>query len=177
MKINIIPYIEVDGIRTATDTKIRELYQKTVEDGSDTTVFRGDFITNEDSFLIMAKQSGFFLLWYVDGKVAGYSWVDSFIHRTASAHFCSFKWFRKTGTGDEGVKQSLIMWLGLKRLDGSYLFDVILGLPSQKNIHVINLLKRGGYQFRGVIPNGVWNRAEQESEPCEIFTVTREDLL
>ena len=170
----IIPYIELDGIRTFDDTYIRGLYRQMVEDGTADTVFMDGCITDEEGFLNMFKYGGnnLFVL-TEDKRPVGITWLNGCKKNTATAHFCMFKCIWGKNSVDVG-KQTIQWLLNLKDETGRYYHDVITGVTPAKNRFAVGYIQKIGMNIVGEIPGLTWIAADGESSPAIISYITRE---
>ena len=90
MKIEVIPYIEVNGIRTFKDSEICNLYLSMLARSEN--IFTDGTVRNCEEFLEMFKY-GTNLLYVMlcDRKPAGFAFLNNFTPKTAYGHFCIFK--------------------------------------------------------------------------------------
>jgi len=110
VNVELIPYTEVDGIRTMSDSFLMELFMRTRDEGSDEYVFY-DGPMDFSTFVALFKTPGNFLfLIRADGDVVGYVWLNGWKEYTATAHFCFFKSIRGNGKAVEIGRQT-IRWL------------------------------------------------------------------
>jgi len=174
MKINIIPYIEVDGIRTATDSGIKKLFTRTVKDGLDKIVFYEGTVNTEDDFLKVVKYGEclFYIIKSEDDTI-GYVWLNRFENHTARYHFCAFQEY--WGDLAEVAKKIMDTLLHMESNDGTYLFDLLTGFIPVWNDRAIQFTLKHGGQSAGIIPNAIWNNEQQKSEDAVFIYYTRGD--
>ncbi len=99
MNLKIIPYTEVDGIKTFRDSDILDLYGRMVKDGTADTVFYEGTVSTREEFLASIKNRGTLLfILKVDDKIVGFTWLNRFENRTAHNHFVAFSevWGKET---------------------------------------------------------------------------------
>jgi len=171
-KILLLPYAEVDGIRTVKDSDIKNLFDRTVKDGSNKIVFYEGTIKTADQFLFMAKsQNVLFYLVLVDTETIGYVWLNRFENKTAHYHFCSFK--EHWGKNEEVGKHLLPTILGWTNKEDIPLFDLLIGYIPVWNKRAIGFSIKCGGKSAGVIPNAVWNNEKKKSEDAVFIYYTR----
>lgn len=174
MGIEMIPYTEVDGVRTATDSRIKEMFERTVKDGLDKIVFYEATIRTADEFL-QAMKFGDVLFYFlaVDGRTVGYTWLNRFENHTARQHFCVFKehWGRSLDLG-RFVLDKLIH---LKDRDGNFLFDLLTGFVPAWNKRAVDFSLKCGGKTHGAVPNAIWNNEKKCSEDAIFIFYTRGD--
>lgn len=173
--MTIIPYTELDGIRTFNDTVIKDLYRRMVEEGTAKRVFFDGSVSNEEAFLNMFKHNPENHLFVIktDGEPAAIAWLNGVRNYTATAHFCLFKrvWGKK---GIEVGKRAIQFFLNMKDWDGRYYHDVITGLTPSCNRLAVRWIQKIGMKILGEIPNVIWDAENQESVPGVISYITRE---
>ncbi len=174
MNFSILPYIELDGIRTVPDSKIKGLFDQTVTDCLQDIVFYEGTIKTAESFLAMAKSFGtFFYLLYDDKDVVGYTWLNRFENKTARQHYCVFKKF--WGKSIDIGKFTLESFLKQKDSEGDYIFDLLTGFIPAWNKKAINFSLKCGGKTYGEIPNAIYNAKMQRSEPAVFIYYIRGD--
>jgi len=173
MNLQIIPYTEVDGVRTFKDSEIKELFFQTQVDGLVNVVFYDGGVHTADAFLSMMKSPGCLMWICMDGEdTVGYTWLNRFENHTARQHFCFFKdyWGKSIDFGKYGLKTFLTM----KDRDGNYIFDLLTGYLPVWNIKARQFVEKCGAKTHGIIPNGIWNGITKQSEPAVFIYYTRE---
>jgi len=169
--VKIVPYVEVDGIRTFQDSTIIGLFERVVSDGIFDTIFYEGTVDSKEAFLTMMKGNGAILyLLLIEKEIIGFVWLNRFEGKTAHLHFCTFK--NTWGTG----KNVGIGRFTLRQLINMGCFDLFVGWLPVWNTHAINFVKACGAKTAGIIPNAVFNSKSGKSEPAEFIYLTREDL-
>lgn len=153
MKIELLPYAEIDGISTMTNSFVMGLYDRMKEDGTADIVFYDGSVRDADGFLRKMRYENIALYAvYADQKLAGVVWLNGFEGRVARCHWCVFSPYWAKGSVEIG-KASLRKILAIKERGGAYLYDMLLGiLPSSNERAVRYCLKCGGRKA-GVVPN------------------------
>ncbi|MCP3940050.1 MAG: GNAT family N-acetyltransferase [Desulfobacteraceae bacterium] len=172
MNIKLMPYTEIDGIRTISDSKIKKLFDRTICDGVAKTVFYEDTIQTNDQFLsAMKNEAVLFYLMIVDGEIVGYTWLNRFENHTARQHFCVFKdfWGKSIDLG----KQVLSDLLHMKDKAGNFIFDLLTGFVPAWNERAIKFSLKCGGKTYGKIPKAIWNDKKQISEDAFFIYYTR----
>jgi len=173
--ITLLPYTEVDGIRTAADSDIKRLFDRTVEDGTEKIVFYEGTIKTADQFLHMAKsRNALFYLVIIGTETIGYIWFNRLENKTAHYHFCSFKEY--WGKNEEIGKHILPTVLGWKNKKGGYLLDLLIGYIPIWNKRAIAFSLKCGGKSAGTIPNAIWNGETQKSEDAVFIYYTRGEV-
>lgn len=177
MNIKIVPYIEVNGMRTFSDSVIMGLFDRVVGESLYSTVFYEGTITSRDEFLnIMKGQYNHLYVLATEGdNIHGFVWLNRFEGRTAHLHFCTFKNTWGTGKNIEVGKHTLKELINMHGSCG-YFFDLLVGWLPKWNTHAIDFVNRCGAQTAGEIPNAIYNMASGESEPAVFIHLSREDL-
>lgn len=172
MTFHLLPYIEVDGIRTVPDSDIKRLFKRTEDDGLVPIVFCDDSITTAGHFINMAKFRGTMFFLIMDGtETIGYTWLNRIENRMARNHFCVFKayWGKTLEIG----KWVLAKLINAKDKNGKYCFDLFTGLVPVWNERAVNFALKCGGKTHGTIPNAIWNNAKKQSEDAVLIYHTR----
>ena len=172
MKFQLFPYTEIDGIKTASDSVVRNLFKRTMADGLDKIVFYEGGIQTEDEFLSMAKGNVLFYFLMDDNKAIGYMWLNRFENHTARQHYCVFKeyWGHTIDIG----KFTLRTLLNMKDKDDNFVFDLLTGFVPAWNKKAISFSLKCGGKSLGTVPNAIWNCDKQQSEDAVFIYYTRE---
>ncbi len=164
----LLPFAQVDGISTMTDSQIMELYRHTEQDGLIDVVFYDGSIQTEKDFLSMVKAPGTVFYVFFEGlQEQGYVWLNRFEGRGARIHFCGFKhaWGRALPMGQFCV--DFFTWV--KDLEGNFLFDLLMGITPAENIFARAFVQRCGFRELGEVPKAVWNTKAGKSLPGIFF--------
>ncbi len=172
MEVSVVPYTEVDGVRTFPDSVIKKLFTRTKEDDLATVVFYEGTIKTEEQFLAAMKYGEcLFYIIFIDSDVVGYAWLNRFENHTARYHFCAFKDFWGKLDDVAGVIMSKLF--SLKDSTNKPLFDLFTGyIPVWNQPAVKFTLKHGGHSA-GEIPNAIYNAETEQSEPAIFIYYTR----
>jgi len=175
-EIKIIPYIEVNGMRTFSDSVIMGLFDRVKDESLYPVVFYEGTVTTREGFMMLMKEHLNHL--YVltrDKKIFGFVWLNRFEGRTAHLHFCTFRNSWGTGSNVMSAKKTLSCLMNLKA-DNGYFYDLLIGFLPVWNTHAIGFVKACGAKSSRIIPNAIYNMTSGESEPAEFIYLTREDL-
>jgi len=162
--IEIMPYIEVDGIRTFTDSEILSIYDRTIKEGKG-YIFKDGTIYNRLRFLEVMKNEGTFLyIIYYRNDLLGITWLNRFEGRLARIHWCMFDGISAKQKIRAGryISQKLI---NMKDKEGNYIFDLLIGYMPASNKSAIQFVQMCGSKICGEIPNLIWDKEKSESEP------------
>lgn len=171
----VMPYCEVDGIRTFKDSEVKSFFERIERDGLKEIVFMHGDIPTADAFLQEMK-SGRSLLYvvYADELQAGLIWLNRFEGKTCRVHFTSFSESWEMDTVEIGrcaIRQIMYMQTGL----GEYVFDVLLGLTPSRNVRAIRWLEKVGLKKVGKIPGCMWDDKAHESVDGTLMYLTRQE--
>jgi hypothetical protein len=168
----ILPYIEVDGIRSFPDSYILGLYDKIIHEGHG-HMFQDGSIRDRDEFLSSMKYGDNFLwIVYHDLQLLGAWWLNSHEGRTARIHFCTFK-------GHDAIVKKKLVHEVMEYLihqigpDGKYLFDAFVGYLFTSNSRAIKYMEACGATIVGEIPMLLWNDQTGKSESGTIMYYVR----
>ncbi len=170
--VKLIPYIEVDGIKSFKDSEVMGFYDRMVEEGTAETTFSDGSVRSRGEFLSMAKNCGFFAV-SCKSEVVGFVWITDVYMRRAQVHFCFFRTSKDWGKdGVEIGKRTASVLINLKDKNG-YIFDVLLGVTPIDNLPAVMWLHRIGLKKLCEIPNGVFSAKEKRSIPAVLWSLTR----
>ena len=171
----IMPYCEVDGIRTFKDSEVMEMYSKIERDGLKDIVFSSGDINSPEEFLKEMNRPGAALLYvvYHGDLQIGIIWLTHFEGRSCRVHFTTFSeaWKMDVAAMGRSSSQQII---NMRSSSGEYVFDVLLGLVPSFNVRAIRALEKAGLQHVGEIPHGMWNAKERKTVPATLMCLTRE---
>lgn len=170
-RLKVVPYLEVDGVRTFRDSDLREWWHRMQEDGSGEHVFRDGSIKTADEFLWQMKMNPDCQL-YVglsDNDPAMISWLNYFQYHHCQAHFCAFKKF---------WGNPILIELGKMFIETFFRTQdvhMIIGLAPADNFRARNYLKSIGAKELGMLPQGFWNAHSNQAEDARLFQALRSD--
>ena len=167
----LIPYVEVNGIRTIPDSDVKAAYRQLIYDGTDKIVFFEGGVKDEDSFLRMIKNPNNLMVFIVkDDKYAGFAWINNLLDHRAFGHFAFFKsvW----GQVDDLGKEILDYWFSIPGKNGP-LLDVIVGIVPKFNTLANNYIRQIGFKTLGEIPMMMTNHYTDERISAVISYVLR----
>lgn len=170
--LEIVPYIEIDGIRTFTDSDILSIYDRIIDEGKE-YVFKDGTVCDRFVFLETMKngQTALYVIYYKK-KLLGIMWLNRFEGRLARAHWCTFDGFsakQKIQAGRYANEKIMDM----KDTKGDYVFDLLLGYTPISNSQAIQFIRLCGGITGEAIPGLIWNSKEGESEPGVISYYSR----
>jgi hypothetical protein len=166
--VSIMPYCEVDGIRTFTDTEILRFYDRMSQMGFIRTIFSDGQINNRNEWLEAMKGSNNHLfVAYKGSEEAGLIWLNRIEKKKAQAHYCLF-YHGPTKEKIRLCRAVLSILINQKNSRGHYLFDVLIGVTPSFNRAAIRFMQQCGWKVIGEIPNGTWSVIEQRSKPAVI---------
>jgi hypothetical protein len=158
----IIPYTEINGIRTFTDTDILDIYDRIIDKGNG-YIFNDGTIANRNKFLEVMKSNGFLYIVYYKTNIVLIVWINRFEGKIARIHWCSFNGIscRKKIDAGKYVCEKL---LTMKNDNGEYVLDLLIGYMPISNIVAIKFSKACGCIIGEKIPNLIWNAKTKKSE-------------
>lgn len=152
MNLEMIPYTEVDGVRTFKDSQILALIDRAERDGVLPAIFYGDSRYTKHDFLNKVKRSENMELHvvYVDGEQAGWVLLDEIRWKHATGHFCTFKEFWGTHQLIEITK-----WVYATLLER---YSVLIGIVPEDNMYANRFVEKAGFTRLGEIPRYFHNQ-------------------
>jgi len=173
MKCALLPYTDIDGIPTFTDSLIRGLFHRMEDEGLVGAVFSDGSVTTADKFLHLMK-FGMNRLFVIDleGCLAGCVWLNNFETRKADFHFCFFSNLRGDLAVEEG-KGIVTELLNMTNESGAPVFDLLVGLVSTLNPAALRWCRRMEFSTLGTLPSAAYDAKSGGSVPGEVFYVER----
>jgi hypothetical protein len=165
-KIDIVPYVEVDGAWTFSDSFIKSVYDRILNEGKGYMFING-VVSDRNIFLKRLKDLGSIVYFgiYEHRKLAYYVLLNGFDGRVARVEWCTFNEtpLRRTV---KGLKELCEYLMHKKDKEGNYLFDLLLGcyadLPSFSMVPKIARMV-GGHCTKESIPNLIWDASQKKS--------------
>jgi len=151
-RLKLIPYCEIDGVRTFSDSYIREVYARMESEGTTGIVFCDGTIVSSDDFLQTMKYGENELYFLFDREtLMGMCWLNRFESRFARFHFNLFSdaWGANSVVYGKWTVDKL-----LYRKNGDYCFDMFVGHVPSWNVRAINYVKKLGAKVLGELPHG-----------------------
>jgi len=185
---DLLPYVEIDGCRTFTDTFIKGLYAKMDKDGDIQEAFLDGTMQSPQDLVDRFKRDDhkFFIVPGGD-QVKALIWLSDFRQATAYAHF----WVAKEFRGTDAVQIAndfLYEMLYMEDKTNRYVFDIIFAYVSEENKGVVSLLE-GLYtmseqddsvlagKILGVIPNAMIDAYKKRSVNAVLGYATRKEAI
>jgi len=170
---HILPYCEIDGVRTFTDSEIVDIYNRMKANDTVDGVFIDEQIVSADDFLrVMKYGENHLYLVLDDDRIVAFFWLNRFEGKTARLHFGFLDLGRKDKV-DIG-KQCVEEVLALTDNMNEYVFDMLIGVTPISNKAACKYVQAVGLKKIGVLPFGVYNRFTRKSEAAMIGYLSRE---
>lgn len=147
----IIPYAKVGDAWSLPDELIELSFNRMVRDGTLKTVFWDGKITNYEQLLgHFRKPSNLPVFIFDNNELVAFAWLNSIGHNFAFSHFCTF---REIWGKDKShlIDELFDYWFSFSYENG-YLFDVLIGMVPETNVHALKFLDECGYKVVGPIP-------------------------
>lgn len=149
----LVPYVELEGRRTLTDSQVIAGFDGLVSDGLVETVFPSGEITEPDDFLTFARSPGVLMTFiYAREQLAGFSWLSHLQRNWALGNFALYRsvWGPKS---TEIGKTMLNLWFHMEH-QGRLCWQTIGGITPSENRRAIAYIRRLGFTIIGEIPVG-----------------------
>lgn len=149
----LVPYVELDGTRTLTNSQVMAGFHGLQSDGTLDTVFPGGEILEPDDFLHFAKHGGWAMTFiYAEDRLAGFAWLSHQQRGWALGNFALLKtvWGARAIEIGEMV---LNLWFHMEH-GGEMLWQTIGGVTPSANRRAIAFIRRLGFTLVGEIPVG-----------------------
>ena len=185
----LLPYVEIDGCWTFTDTFIKGLYRKMETDNDLPDTFLDGSVQSDQDLVDRFKRYDhkFFIVPDKDSLKA-VLWLSDFRQATAYAHFWVAKEFRGGVEAVHMANRFLEEMLYMEDPTNRYVFDVIFAYVSNENEGVVRLLK-GLYKMSeqdgsildgkvlGVIPNAMIDVYKKRPVNAILGYATRKEVI
>lgn len=169
-KITILPYTHINGCPTFTDSELKELYLKVVEQKIEPLLFHDDSINSSAEF-IRSTQSNQTLLFVImlDDTPMGMIWLNRLEKTTAQGHFCYFK--EVWGTDNPVRASRKFMELATR-----ILFPTLIGVIPTWNKAAMHHCEKAGFHTLGRVPAMLYSRKDQSPIEAMIYYTNQEDF-
>jgi len=161
--ITLIPYVELNGMRTIPDDIVFESFDIMVREGTQKTVFYNGSVKTRESFLEFMKDTRNLPVFVMyDNVISGIFWINGLHSNFAFAHFCLFK----NAWGDVSKEighKVLEYWFSIPDKDGNSLFDLIIGIIPSFNKKAESYVRSLGFKKVGDIPNMIKTNSNHNS--------------
>ena len=172
MEVKLLPYCEVDGIRSFTDSEVGYIYTMLEKEDKAEAAFCDGSVRSSEDFVHFMKYESKLWVAVVDAKVVGIAWLNNFNHNTAWGHFAFFESDHDTvEIGRETMRQLMFL-----EDNNGYIFSVLMGWTSSKNKIVAGFLKQVRMIKVGEIPNATYDYFDGQTYDAALFYITREVL-
>lgn len=171
--VKLLPYCEVDGIRTFKDSEIGYLFALIQKEDKIESLFSDGSVQSELDLISLFKRDNR-KLWIVSykDKIKGLVWLSDFCQATACVHFVSFDTdISLLKIAQQSIRQLIYM----KDINNQYIFSVLTGVISEKNTKAIKFTEKMGLSFIGKIPNALYDYYKQTYYGGMLFSATRGD--
>ena len=163
MKFYILPYIEIDGIRTLTNSQVMGIYDQMECDGSLRWVFFQGGIKSREDFLTLMKSDDhrFYAIVNESNTIVAIFWMNSFEMKLARLHFNVFN--HAWAHTDKIMKVGMEYLYNLKDANNNTMFTRFLGILPTCNISAVKFLVRNGGTIVGTVPDLYWDHIGNKS--------------
>lgn len=150
--MQIVGYVEVDGVRTFSDRTMNAIYETLVKERTLDIVFSDDRIETFPQFLeVMKNPVNIVSLILIEGEIVGVAWLNQAHKNHAFVHYALFK--KVWGIHTLQIADACLnYWFSFTGADGQLMIDVLLGQTPEWNRRAINYTKRLGWTVLGTVP-------------------------
>ena len=170
MEVKLLPYCEVDGIRSFTDSEIGYIYTMLEKEGKAEAAFCDGSVKSNPDFIQFMKYDSKLWVVIIEKKVVGIAWLNNFGHNIAWGHFAFFK---STHNTVKLYRETMRQLIFLEDTNG-YVFSTLMGWVSSKNKIAIDMVKQAGMIKVGEIPNATYDYFDGKTYDAALFYITRE---
>lgn len=156
-RAGVLPYIEINGVRTVPDDVILHIFQKLQSDKTLSIVFYDGSVRTEDQFLNFIKSPmNCVCFGIMDGSISGLAWLNDINDGRGTAHFCVFKesWGKNAKLM---AKEVMDYWFALTTSTGKPLFHLILGVTPSNYKPALRFVSQIGFTLIGEVPKVLFN--------------------
>lgn len=174
----LVPYVQVDGAYSLSDTKMGVIWDEMAKEGLHKMVFYSGDIKSRTAFVeaMKRKSNVVHTIWDKDTqRPLMIAWLNGWQRNSAFAHFCILP----DGWGNHSVglgRMSLDHWFGFARDGGEPLLDVIIGKTPATNRAATIYLRRVGMTVLGEIPYMDFDEYAGRKVGCVFSYATREGI-
>ena len=152
LKYKILPYVQYDGAWSIPDSFIKECWDKLVENGLHEALFYSGVVIDREGFVQYLKlpmNKVFFI--FIKKEIAAITWLNGVKQNYALVHGTGFPvaWGKHT---KPMMKEMLKAWFGIKKEDGEFLFDLLVGETPVNNPFALKFIETIGMKRVGVVP-------------------------
>jgi len=167
-KVHLVPYTEINGIRTFSDTFILSILERMYDEGTYFTYFFGEPDYNPQRILQQLKyeQKAMSYILIYDDDLVGVIALDKLQFHHAFGHCFMFKKWWGTQELVDITKTAVNTLLEM--------YAVIAGIPPVINKHGINFLRKLGFKEQCTIPN-YYTNVDGEFVDGAMFTIVRRE--
>lgn len=174
MKVELWPYVLIDGVPSLRDSQLGALYARMAADQTLAVMNYEGQLNDAAQFIAAAKAAAYFALVRRDGAEVAVVWLNRYELRRAHLHFCVFA--EAWGAGSVALGRAVMERLiNLRGPQGAFSLDVIWGVIPQSNINAARYVQHCGGKLCAPIPNYVWCAERQRCEPGVVFYYTRNE--
>lgn len=170
-RIHIMPFTNVDGIRTFRDSEIEGFYNRIIKEGWEDVVFYDGTIRSGKHFCAIMKDGRSILhVVYYRGLPAALVWLNRFEQTHCYVHWTFFKCVSNFKAHKE-IGEAVI-----KFMFDEYEIQLLMGITPSFNKLALRFLKSIGLKTYGEIPNILWNEKKGKAIPGQMMFINREDV-
>ena len=166
--LKVVPYLEVDGVRTFRDSELMTFYRRIMEESPH--VFGDGSIGSPHEFVREFKHNPDNQLFVplIGNDPVGLIWFNHFQHAFAQGHFCFFKKYWGTRIIVESTRR--ILGIFFRYNSGC---NVVIGIIPSKNLPALKFVRRLGAETVGVIKLGYTDAKSGEADDAVVIQIMR----
>ena len=166
--MEIIPYMQIDGIPTFRDSEIKGLWEKLEQEGIPRTFSRSSYFKCSEDFLYEMKNHNSLYVVMEEKQLVGVFWLNHFQEKFCQIHYWFYrKWWGQTERLGREIFSAIFSW---------GVFDGLYGILPKDNSLAVRLAKKCGWKEIGVLPFGFYDEKEKVSKPSVIIYLTKDNL-
>jgi len=150
MNLQVWPYFKYEGNWSIPDQVLIHVWNEMEKNGNDKIVFYNGHIRSAEDFISFMKDSNQFLVLSFDmesKKILAWGMINEIKDGVAYAHFSFLDGF-KSGPGETIIDY----WRNLKKENGDYLVEVLIGITPESYERVLKVIQSWGFKMVSKIP-------------------------
>ena len=156
--MQIIPYIEIDGTWTFTDTEIKSYFYYMQQEKTAKKVFHGGAVKDSSQFLTYLKSPANHTIIIIneERQPIMLAWLNGVEDKRAWFSFNVFKnfWGKKS---IEAICLARDYWMNMQDNRGQFIFNVLMGVTPSNNRLALRMMKLCGATSLEEIPDFMTN--------------------
>jgi hypothetical protein len=167
--VTLVPYVEVNGVRTLTDEYLVDVFERLEDEGNDKVIFHDHPISTGREFVAMMKRPANVPVFALNarGECCAFAWLNNIGKSHAYGHFGYLR--SAEGPDPIDIGKSIVKYW----FEVGHTLDVIVGSIPEWNDRALNFIVKVGLTRLGPIPNMYVNPFTSEKCSAVIHYIAR----